>query len=54
MGTSENAVPIFLVEVLDAGAGYPLTISGYLFFVHLPSMTAVQVAPSDDTSNLNE
>jgi hypothetical protein len=25
----------------------------YLFFVHLPSMTGVQLVPSDDISNLN-
>ncbi len=25
----------------------------YLFFVHLPSMTGVQLLPSDDISNLN-
>jgi hypothetical protein len=25
----------------------------YLFFVHLPSMTEVQLLPSDDISNLN-
>ena len=31
----------------------PITRYFYLFFEHLPSMTGVQLVPSDDISNLN-
>jgi hypothetical protein len=54
---AESQYPVAGTKVRQSGScGFYwvlITRYFYLLFVHLPSMTGVQLVPSDDISNLN-